>query len=115
MDVLPTLPARPTTPSAQGLPGSTAEVAKSLTGNGKRHLSAEKINAVAEEFESQFITQMLSSMFATQDVKEGLGGSDAEETYQSFLIDAYGKTIAHSGGIGVAAQVKEAMLKYQEV
>ncbi len=77
--------------------------------------SAEKIDAVANDFEAQFISQMLSNMFATVDPHEALGGSDSEEVYQSMLVNEYGKILARTGGIGVADQVKQIMIKQQEV
>ena len=82
---------------------------------GAKGASMEKIEATAKEFESQFISQMLSAMFATRDAKEGLGGSEEEETYESFLIQEYGKVISRAGGIGIADQIKQSMLKLQEV
>jgi len=78
-------------------------------------LSAEKIDSVASDFEAQFISQMLSNMFATVDNKESLGGSDSEDVYNSLLIDEYGKIFAKSGGVGVADQVKRIMIHQQEV
>ena len=82
---------------------------------GSKGVTMEKIEATAKEFESQFISQMLESMFATRDVKDALGGSESEETYQSMLVSEYGKIISRSGGIGVADQIKKAMLKLQEM
>lgn len=82
--------------------------------NAIKHASPEKIEAVSKEFEAMFVSQMLENMFSTVDVKEGLGGSDAEETYQSMMVSEYGKLIARTGGIGVADQIKRDMLKLQE-
>jgi peptidoglycan hydrolase FlgJ len=84
-----------------------------LRGNTK--LSPEKIDAAAQEFEAQFISQMLSSMYATVDPTESLGGSDSEEVYNSLLINEYGKVIARTGGVGVADHVKRLMIDQQEV
>lgn len=77
--------------------------------------SAEKIDSTANEFEAQFISQMLSNMFSTVDAHDALGGSDAEEVYNSMLTNEYGKIIARTGGVGVADQVKQIMIKQQEV
>ncbi len=81
---------------------------------GAKGVTMEKIEATAKEFESQFISQMLESMFATRDAKDSLGGSEAEETYQSMMITEYGKIISRTGGIGISDQIKDAMLKLQE-
>lgn len=77
--------------------------------------TSEKIDAAANEFESQFVAQMLGTMFSTVDPHESLGGSDSEEVYQSMLTNEYGKLIARTGGIGVADQVKRMMINQQEV
>lgn len=78
-------------------------------------ISPERINEVAQDFEAEFISQMLGSMFTTLDSKDSLGGSDEEGQYQSLLMNEYGKLIARTGGIGVADQVKREMLRMQEV
>lgn len=75
----------------------------------------DKIDQVSHDFEAEYISQMLGTMFSTVDSKDSLGGSDEEEQYKSLLIDQYGKIIARNGGIGVADQVKREMLKLQEV
>ena len=81
---------------------------------GAKGVTMEKIEATAKEFEAQFISQMLESMFSTRDLKESLGGSEAEETYQSFMIQEYGKIIGRAGGIGISDQIKRSMLELQE-
>ena len=93
----------------------TARPVGGLRLGGKSRMSAEKIDETAQEFESQFVSQMLSSMFSTIDTHEALGGSDAEEVYQSMMMSEYGKLLSRTGGVGVAAQVKEMLLKQQEV
>ena len=81
--------------------------------NGKPDMA--KIDAVAKDFEAQFLSQMLAHMFETVDAKEALGGNDSEEVYQSMMVDQYGKQIARAGGIGVADHIKRQLLQYQEV
>lgn len=85
-----------------------------MKGAGK---AADKIDAAANEFESQFISQMMSTMFSTVDKSDDAagGGSDAEDVYESMLTNEYGKIIARTGGVGVADQVKRVMLDQQEV
>ena len=82
---------------------------------GAKGVSAEKIDAVAHDFEAQFISQMLENMFSNVDTKDSLGGSNEEETYRSMLTDEYGKLMARAGGIGVADHVKREMLRMQEM
>ena len=81
---------------------------------GAKGVTMEKIDKTAKEFEAQFISQMLSSMFSTRDLKAGLGGSEAEETFQTFMVQEYGHIISRAGGIGVADQIKRSMLQLQE-
>lgn len=98
-------------PGAQTPIASTGTLAKVA---GAKGITMERIEATAKEFEAQFISQMLESMFSTTDAKESLGGSEAEETYQSLMIEEYGKVISRSGGIGISDQIKRAMLQMQE-
>lgn len=74
-----------------------------------------KAEAVAQDFEAQFISSMLDTMFATIPTDGVLGGGQEEETYRSLLVNEYGKLIARQGGIGVADHVKREMMKLQEV
>lgn len=82
---------------------------------GKRPASPEQVDAVAKEFEAQFIGSMLENMFSTVDTNGFLDGGEAEETYRSMMISEYGKLISNAGGIGVADYVKSEMLRLQEV
>lgn len=77
-------------------------------------LSAEKVDAAAQEFEAQFISQMLENMFSTVDTNPVLGGGEGEDAYKTLLVDEYGKLLARAGGIGVADHVKRELLRVQE-
>lgn len=92
---------------------STRSAGKLLNRSPK--VSAAQVDQVSGEFESQFITQMLSTLSDMRDPEESLGGSDAEEVYDSMLNSEYGKIIARTGGLGVADQVKRVMIAQQEV
>jgi peptidoglycan hydrolase FlgJ len=74
-----------------------------------------QIDEAAQEFEAQFIAQMMENMFATVEVNPETGGGSAEEIYRSLLVNEYGKLIARTGGVGVADHVKREMIKLQEV
>lgn len=84
-----------------------------LAAKGKS--SAAQIDKVAEEFEAQFISQMLENMFATIPVSEELGGGFGEEMYRSLIVNEYGKIISQTGGVGMADHVKREILRTQEV
>jgi len=97
-------------------PTSTAQAAGNLMKvAGAKGVTMEKIDAVSKDFEAQFLSQMLESMFSTVDTKQALGGSEAEDTYRSMMVTEYGKAISRAGGIGIAAQIKRSMLHMQEV
>jgi len=74
-----------------------------------------KMRDAAQEFEAVFISQMMKPMFEGLSTEAPFGGGQAEEMYRSLMIDEYGKTIAKSGGIGIADQVMREMLQMQEV
>jgi flagellar protein FlgJ len=94
---------------------TTIRPAQGYSLRGKSKMSPEQIDATANEFESQFIANMLSNMFSTVESNEATGGGDAEDVYQSMLTNEYGKVLARTGGVGVADQVREIMMRQQEV
>lgn len=76
--------------------------------------SKTKLEEAAQDFEAQFLSQMLENMFSTVEVNPDFGGGQGEEVYRSLLINEYGKIIARTGGIGVADHVKKELLRLQE-
>ena len=82
-----------------------------LAGKG----SEAKIDEAAQDFEAQFISQMMEGMFSTVETNEEFGGGEGEEMFRSLLTNEYGKLMARTGGIGVADHVKREMIKMQEV
>lgn len=74
----------------------------------------ERIDKTSEDFEAQFVSQMVSTMFSTEEEDKFTGGGSGEQMYKSFLSEEYGKIITKSGGIGVSAQVKQELLRLQE-
>lgn len=73
-----------------------------------------KAREAAKEFESVFLTTMLSSMFEGVDVPEPFGGGHAEQQYRGLLIAEYGKDLSAGGGIGLADHVFREILAAQE-
>ena len=69
---------------------------------------------VSEDFESFFLSQMLRPMFNNTSAEEPFGGGSAEKIWRSLQIDEYGKSLARSGGIGIADAVFREILKIQE-
>lgn len=85
-----------------------------LPSGGKLKADPKAIRASAEEFEAVFVSQMLTHMFESVDIDPLTGGGNGEEVFRSLLVNEYGKTIAKSGGIGIADHVQREMLRLQE-
>ena len=73
-----------------------------------------KLHAKADEFETMFVSQMMSPMFDTVEVDDTFGGGHGEEMFRSFLVNAYSKEITARGGLGIANQVYTELLRAQE-
>ena len=69
----------------------------------------------AEDFESYFISQFLSSMFKGIKTDGPFGGGHGEEMYRGLMMNEYGKAIAADGGFGIADAIEREMLAMQEV
>jgi len=107
------------------LPGLSSAASAALpTGGGAA--SASKVSAkagadgspvrkAAEEFESQFMSQMLTQMWQGISTDGYFGGGNGEEMFRGLMLNEYGKQIAKTGGLGIANMVQETMLKMQEV
>lgn len=74
----------------------------------------EKIRKAAEDFEAVFITEMMRPVFEMQEVDPYTGGGREEAVYRSMMVDEYGKSMAHRGGIGIADHIEKELLKLQE-
>lgn len=68
----------------------------------------------AQDFEAMFATQMLAPVMESVDVDENFGGGHGEAVFRSMLIQEYGKSIAASNSLGLAAGIRQEMLKLQE-
>ena len=74
----------------------------------------EKIEATAQEFEAVFIAEMMKPMFEGIQAEAPFGGGKGEEVFRGMLLQEYGKIVSQTGGIGIADQVKEQMIRLQE-
>jgi Rod binding domain-containing protein len=72
------------------------------------------LDAAAQDFEAMFATQLLKPMFDTVPVDGAFGGGNGEQVMRTFMLQEYGKMIAKTGVLGLAPQVKAAMLRAQE-
>ena len=70
--------------------------------NSAKGQTPERARAMAEEFEAVFLSAMLEPMFSGIDVPEPFGGGNAEDTFRGMMVEEIGKSVAASGGIGLA-------------
>jgi flagellar protein FlgJ len=75
----------------------------------------KSVAKAATEFEAQFVSQMLTQMWQGIETDGYFGGGNGEEMFRGLMINEYGKQIAQSGKLGIADNVRNAMLKMQEV
>ncbi|MGA0532198.1 rod-binding protein [Hansschlegelia sp. KR7-227] len=76
--------------------------------------SAATVDSSAEDFEAVFLTQMMEQMFSGLGEEGPLSAGPAGGAYRSMLADQYGKTLAASGGIGLADHVRRELLALQQ-
>lgn len=75
----------------------------------------KRIDIAAQDFEASFLTEMLRPMFEEINKPDELfGGGKGEEVFSNMMVDEYGKQMAANGGIGLAAFVRDEMIRLQE-
>jgi Rod binding domain-containing protein len=72
------------------------------------------IKKAAQDFEAMFMSSMLESMTAGIKTDKTFGGGQGETMYRSLLNQEYGKAIASTGTLGLAASIEREMLRVQE-
>ena len=92
--------------------GPNAELARLARSTGG---DPAKIDAAAEDFEAVMLTALLKPVFDSIQSSEPFGGGEAENTWRGMLVEEYTKEMAANGGIGIADQVRAALLRLQEV
>ena len=90
--------------------GSAAIAAAPLA----QSLSLDKIKAVAGEFESVFLNNMLEEMFAGVGEDDPFGNSEGAATWRSLQTEEFGRAISRAGGIGLAEHVERQLIALQE-
>jgi len=76
--------------------------------------SKAKARAAAQDFEAVFLNSMFQQMYTGIDGGGPFGGKGAGGVWRSFLTQAYSKSFAQAGGIGIANEVYKTLLKQQE-
>ncbi len=74
-----------------------------------------KAKAAAQDFEAMFLNSVFQEMFTGIDGDGPFGGSGSLKVWRSFLTDQYAKSFAKAGGIGIAADVYQELLRQQGV
>ncbi len=74
-----------------------------------------KAKATSENFEAMFLNSMFQQMFTGIDGDGPFGGSGALKVWRSFLTDQYAKSFAKAGGIGIAKDVYQELLRQQGI
>ena len=77
--------------------------------------SKKQARTIADDFESVFLGQMLKPMFEGIKPEAPFGGGNSEAMWRSMQIEEYGKAITKAGGIGIADNVYQEIIKLQEV
>ena len=72
-----------------------------------------QIEKTAKEFETSFLSVMLTEMFKDVGAEAPFNGGQGEAAFKSFMSDAMAKQMVRSGGIGLADTVAQEMLKLQ--
>ena len=71
------------------------------------------IEKKAQEFEALFLAQMLKPMFESARSESLMGSGPEQDAYRTMLNDEFAKSIAARGGIGIADDVKAALIRMQ--
>jgi Rod binding domain-containing protein len=76
-------------------------------------LGIDRIKAVSRDFESIFLSNMLEEMFAG--VEDGpFDSGPGSSVWRSLRTEEFARTIAASGGIGLADHVQRQLIALQE-
>jgi peptidoglycan hydrolase FlgJ len=93
---------------------SLNSIASAGSANAQSALKVKaKAKQSAENFESMFLSNMFQQMYTSMDGDGPFGGSGSLKIWRSFMTDQIAKSFAHAGGIGLAPQVYQSLLKHQ--
>jgi len=99
--------------SLQGL-GDIA-VSQSSTAKLGAKMRSGDADKTSKDFAAMFMGQMLQPMFESMQVDPNFGGGHGEQVMRTFLVQEYGKIAAKSDGFGIAAAVKNEMIRAQSI
>jgi flagellar protein FlgJ len=72
-----------------------------------------RIEDTAKSFEGQLIGLLMQPMFEGLQTDGPFGGGNGESAWRGMLVEAIGKQVSKSGGVGLAAPVTREMLTMQ--
>ncbi|WP_339780113.1 rod-binding protein [uncultured Thalassospira sp.] len=98
--------------SAQASKASSIASQASGLGNGK-HKTLAQAQEAGKQFESMFLSQMMSHMFEGIETDPNFGGGHGETMFRSMLVDQYAQKMTNAGGVGIADAVTREILKTQ--
>lgn len=76
----------------------------------------DRIKKVSEDFESVFLGTMFEEMFAGIEEDDGpFGAGSAGSAWRSMRVEEMAKSVAASGGIGLASHVQRQLIAMQEL
>lgn len=101
-------------PSNFQMDAQTALASSRALPTAPKGASLDKLRETAQDFEAVFLSQMMKPMFEGLSAEGPFGGGPGEDMWRSLMVDEYGKSIAKSGGIGIADAVMGEMLRMQE-
>ena len=73
-----------------------------------------KAHEVAQDFETVFLTNMFENMFEGLDDDGPFGSGAGNGPWRSMLTEQYAKSVAQSGGVGVAQAIERQLVSLQE-
>jgi len=73
-----------------------------------------KASAAAQDFEAVFLNSMFEQMYTGIKGDGPFGGSGATGVWRSFMTQAFAKSFAQNGGVGIANHVYSFLLAQQE-
>ena len=68
----------------------------------------------AQEFESIYLYQVLEAMKPERDESGVMNGGFAEEMFSQTLNEQVAKAVAERGGVGIAENIYDGLVKFQE-
>lgn len=89
------------------------EALAALPANSQTPSSHSVIEKKAQEFEALVLSQLLQPMFDSVETTALFGEGPEQDAYRTMLNDEFAKAIAQRGGVGVADQVKDALIRLQ--